>query len=45
MTTINIQIIGAGHTEDEQYFTSIDEAIKYLKRIKKNQDKKEEEEW
>lgn len=45
MTGINIQLIGNGYTEDEQYFISVDEAIKYLKRIKKEQQKKLEEEW
>lgn len=44
MTGINIQIIGNGYTEAEQYCNNIDEAIKYLKRIKKEQQKKEDEE-
>ena len=44
LTAINIQLIGAGHTEDEQIFHSIDDAIRYLKKIKK-QKEKEEDMW
>ena len=45
LTAINIQLIGAGHTEDEQIFHSIDDAIRYLKKIKKQKEKEEEDMW